>query len=81
MARLDPLDRTEMKGFEANRITIENARDIVPNSLLMGSRFDFTGPVFGEVTSWLKHLIARFASLVSGCQYCATHNTVAGCAN
>jgi len=85
MARVNPLDRSDLPEFEPLFRQGEQMLGFVPNSMLiMGRRPEIlrafnqlAGSVIGsgEVPVELKQLIAFVSSNASGCRYCQAHTS------
>jgi len=85
MARVAPLDRSELGEFEEFFKIVEQVMGFVPNSMLtLGRRPELlrgfaalSGAVLGpgKIPLDLKQLIAFASSNASGCRYCQAHTS------
>jgi uncharacterized peroxidase-related enzyme len=85
MARVEPIDRSELSEFEPFFGIVEQVMGFVPNSMLtMGRKPELlrafaglSGNVLGPglITPELKQLIAFVSSNASGCRYCQAHTS------
>ncbi|TNE57517.1 MAG: carboxymuconolactone decarboxylase family protein [Alphaproteobacteria bacterium] len=85
MARLDPLDRRDLKELEPLLQLFEASMGFLPNSVLtMAHRPDvltafagLAGAVLGpgDIDAGLKRMISEVASKAAGCQYCVAHTS------
>ncbi len=85
MARVAPLERSELAEFEDFFKIVDQVMGFLPNSMLtLGRRPEIlrgfsalTGAVLGpgKVSPELKQLVAFVSSNASGCRYCQAHSS------
>ncbi len=85
MARLAPLERSELAEFEDFFKVVDQVMGFLPNSMLtLGRRPEIlrgftalTGAVLGpgKLSPELKQLVAFVSSNASGCRYCQAHTS------